>query len=149
MAGEGPDRNRLHQKARSLGVGDKVIFTGWIPESEKADHFRLADLYVMPSHGEGFGFVLLEAMACGIPVVASRTDGGREALRNGMLGDLVDPKNREQLVEAVLRGLEKPTGAIPAGLEYFSSDQFEKRVHAMFGQLPFRAGVKERAGAPS
>ncbi len=49
------------------------------PKSEKAEHYRLADVFVMASHGEGFGFVLLEALACGVPVIASRLDGGREA----------------------------------------------------------------------
>jgi len=135
VVGDGSDRERLEDKARMLGVADRVVFTGNIPEAEKADHFRLADVYVMPSHGEGFGFVLLEAMACGIPVIASTLDGGREAVRDGQLGILVDPADRAQLKRAILDALRKPKGIVPAGLEHFSFGNFEARAHALFGQV--------------
>ena len=84
-AGDGNDRGRLEAKAREMGVADFVRFTGFIPEGQKADYYRLADAYVMPSAGEGFGYVVLEALACGIPVVASTIDGTREAVRGGKL----------------------------------------------------------------
>ena len=71
VAGDGPDRRRLEDKAAALGIRDRVIFCGRVAETEKAAHYRLADAYVMPSRGEGFGIVLLEAMACGSPVVTS------------------------------------------------------------------------------
>jgi glycosyltransferase involved in cell wall biosynthesis len=135
VVGDGSDRERLEQKARALGVADRVVFTGNVPEAEKADHYRLADVYVMPSQGEGFGFVLLEAMACGIPVIASSIDGGREAVRDGLLGALVDPDDRPQLVRAILAALRQPRGIVPAGLEHFSFRNFEERAHALFGQV--------------
>ena len=91
IGGDGPDRPRLAAKAESLGLGARVIFAGRIAEEEKVAHYRLADAYVMPSRGEGFGIVLLEAMACGVPALASAKDGGREALLDGKLGLLVDP----------------------------------------------------------
>jgi len=81
LAGTGDDMDRLRAKVRDLGLEGHVSFTGLVPEERKADYFRLADAYVMPSRGEGFGFVFLEAMACGIPAVASRSDGGFEAIR--------------------------------------------------------------------
>lgn len=83
-----------------------VIFTGRISDAEKADHFRLADLYVMPSSGEGFGIVFLEALACGIPVIGSKVDGSREALLNGQLGTLVDPRDPAEICAAILQGLK-------------------------------------------
>ena len=135
VVGDGSDRERLEDKARVLGVADRVVFTGNIPESEKADHYRLADVYVMPSQGEGFGFVLLEAMACGIPVIASTLDGGREAVRDGQLGILVDPADRAQLKRAILDALRQPKGIVPAGLEHYSFGNFEARAHALFGQV--------------
>jgi phosphatidyl-myo-inositol dimannoside synthase len=61
IVGDGTDRKRLEEKARSLGVHGHVVFAGYIPESEKAEHYRLADAYVMPGRGEGFGIVYLEA----------------------------------------------------------------------------------------
>ena len=135
VVGDGSDRERLEEKARALGVADRVVFTGNVPEAEKADHYRLADVYVMPSQGEGFGFVLLEAMACGIPVIASTLDGGREAVRDGQLGMLVDPADRDELKRAILDALRQPKGIVPAGLEHFSFRNFEARAHALFGQV--------------
>jgi len=135
LVGDGSDRERLEQKVRVLGVADRVVFAGNVPEAEKADHYRLADVYVMPSQGEGFGFVLLEAMACGIPVIASKLDGGREAVRDGQLGTLVDPADRAQLQRAILDALRQPRGIVPAGLEHFSFRNFEARAHALFGQV--------------
>ena len=90
IVGDGSDRSRLEEKAKLMGIADNVVFAGRISESEKADHYRLADVYVMPSHG-GFGIVFLEAMACGIPVIGSKVDGSCEALKHGELGILVDP----------------------------------------------------------
>jgi phosphatidylinositol alpha-1,6-mannosyltransferase len=132
--GDGPDATRLRQKAAVLGVADRVVFTGRIPESEKADHYRLADVYVMPSRGEGFGFVFLEAMACGVPVVASRCDGGREALRDGALGVLVDPSDPGDVARGIREALERPRG-VPAGLEHFSYDAFRTRLKPVISEL--------------
>ncbi|MBD2245409.1 glycosyltransferase family 4 protein [Nostoc sp. FACHB-888] len=135
IVGEGSDRERLEQKVRSLNLQEKVIFTGFISEAEKADHYRLADVYAMPSKGEGFGFVFLEAMACGIPVVASKVDGSREAVRNGLLGILVNPDDLEEVKAGILEALKRPKGVIPRGLDYFSYENFERRCHQICDQI--------------
>jgi glycosyltransferase involved in cell wall biosynthesis len=101
IVGEGDDRRRLEKKVSALGLSKEVMFTGRIPEQEKASHYSLADAYVMPSYGEGFGIVFLEAMACGVPVIGSKVDGSREALLDGQLGRLVDPNIPDELVEAI------------------------------------------------
>jgi phosphatidylinositol alpha-1,6-mannosyltransferase len=129
-AGDGDDRSRLMEKARATGVADRVVFPGHITENEKAEHYRLADVFIMPSEGEGFGFVFLEAMACGVPVVASKIDGGREALRDGALGILIDPTSREELKAAVHTSLQRPR-TVPPGLEYFSFSNFSRRLHSI------------------
>ena len=93
IVGDGPDRPRLESKVAGLGLSNKVIFTGYIPESEKVAHYNLADAYVMPSMGEGFGIVLIEAAACGVSVVGSRVDGDRARHCSTVcLGRLVDPE---------------------------------------------------------
>jgi phosphatidyl-myo-inositol dimannoside synthase len=130
IAGDGSDRKRLEAKAEALGVGCAVRFTGMLPEERKGDYLRLADAFVMPSRGEGFGFVLLEAMACGIPCVASSLDGGREAVRDGALGVLVDPGDKDDLERGIWNALGRPRG-VPAGLEYFEFRRFEERVHRL------------------
>ncbi len=130
IAGDGSDRERLQQKVRDLHLTAQVVFTGLVAEEDKADLYRLADAYVMPSRGEGFGFVLLEAMACGIPVVASKSDGGREAVREGALGILVDPDDPADIRRGILAALAQPR-QVPPGLAYFSFDQFSQRLGAL------------------
>jgi glycosyltransferase involved in cell wall biosynthesis len=135
IVGDGDDRARLEAKAKNLGVGEQVVFTGFIPEAEKADHYRLADAFVMPGRGEGFGIVFLEALACGIPVVGSKLDGSREALRGGALGILVDPRRPDEIQAGILEALQQPPGVIPPGLNYFSFENFEKRCHGILRQV--------------
>jgi phosphatidylinositol alpha-1,6-mannosyltransferase len=128
IVGDGPDRPRLEAKTKALGVADRVVYTGRIPESEKVAHYNLADAYVMPSFGEGFGIVLIEAAACGIPVIGSRADGSREALLNGRLGRLVDPRNPDELVQMVASVLEDDRHGRIDRIETFSVNNFRTRV---------------------
>jgi glycosyltransferase involved in cell wall biosynthesis len=135
IVGDGTDRRRLEEKATSLGVADRVVFAGYVSEAEKVDHYRLADVYIMPSSGEGFGIVFLEAMACGVPVIASKLDGGREAVRDGALGILVDPANREEIKAGIFAALKANRGRVPKGLEYFSYENFTRRLHGVIDGL--------------
>jgi asparagine synthase (glutamine-hydrolysing) len=135
IVGDGDDRPHLESMARQLRVDDRVVFAGYVSEAEKADHYRLADVYVMPSRGEGFGIVYLEAMACGIPVVGSGIDGSREALRDGMLGILVDPDSPDDIKRGILEALGRPRGVVPEGLTYFSYDNFELKCHRIIDRI--------------
>ncbi len=128
IAGGGNDAVRLQQKARDLGVGERVRFTGLFEERDKPDLYNLADVYVMPSRGEGFGFVFLEALACGLPVIGSRIDGGREALLDGKLGLLVDPTNPAEIRAAILEALGREERRVPDALDYFSFENFASRA---------------------
>ncbi len=127
IVGSGDDQPRLQDLAREVGVLDKVIFTGEIGESEKVDHYRLADAYIMPSRLEGFGYVFLEAMACGLPVVGSTLDGSHEALLGGRLGELVDPDDPIQLTSAINTALTKPN-QVPDELTHFSLERFSRSI---------------------
>ena len=135
IAGGGNDAVRLQQKAAQLGIGDRVVFTGLFPDAEKADLYALADVYVMPSRGEGFGYVFLEALASGVPVIGSKHDGGREALLDGDLGLLVDPANPAEILAALRELLgAHPPRRIPPLLDYFSFDKFRARVDAILDE---------------
>ena len=135
VVGDGTDRQRLQEKAEALGVDRHVVFTGRILDSEKADHYRVADVFAMPGRGEGFGFVFLEAMACGIPVIASKVDGSREAVRDGRLGIMVDPSNPAEIKLAIQNALMQPKQVVPEGLEYFSFKNFEQRSCDIFRKI--------------
>lgn len=138
IAGAGDDRPRLEAKARDLGVEDKVLFAGFVAEEDKADLFRSADVFAMPGKGEGFGFVFLEALACGTPSIGSAVDGSREALRSGLLGQLVDPSHPDEIRAAILSALDQPR-RIPEGLAYFAWPNFCARLErAVEGLAPER-----------
>lgn len=131
IAGGGNDFTRLQRRAMELGVGNRVVFTGLFNEADKPDLYALADVYVMPSRGEGFGFVFLEARASGVPAIGSKHDGGREALLGGELGLLVDPANPAELRAAIEELLARGERSIPARLEYFSFENFATRTSAI------------------
>ncbi len=131
IAGGGNDFARLQEKAVRCGVGHRVIFTGLFPEEDKPDLYALADVYVMPSRGEGFGYVFLEALASGVPVIGSTLDGGKEALMDGELGTVIDASNPAELERAIVETLAAGKRGIPAGLEHFSFENFRRRLDAI------------------
>jgi glycosyltransferase involved in cell wall biosynthesis len=134
-AGDGSDRQRLMQKARDLGVGDHVVFPGYVSEAEKPAIFRAADVYVMPGRLEGFGYVFLEALAAGTPVIGSSLDASREAMKDGEWGVVVDPQDRGGLRAAIRTAIAKPLVPQRRELEYFSNRQFNKRTDAMLDHV--------------
>lgn len=109
VVGRGDDQPRLAQLANTLGVADRVIFAGFVPKEQLVDHYRLATAYVMPSQ-EGFGIVYLEALACGVPVLAGNQDGSADPLQDGRLGWQVphrDPAAVAQACLAILKGEDR------------------------------------------
>lgn len=134
IVGNGDDLDRLKTKAVSLKIKDKVIFTGFIEESEKSDYYRLADVFAMPGYGEGFGIVYLEAMACGIPVIASTKDGSREAVLHGELGAVVNPSNSDEIENAILKIYKNPIRKIPEKLSYYDYSKFKIRLKKIIDQ---------------
>jgi len=107
LGGRGPDRSRVLQLISELGVTDSVILAGYIPDYELSSFYNLCDVFAMPSRGEGFGIVFLEALACGKPVIAGNTDGSVDAALNGRLGVLVDPGNVDEISMALMQVLSK------------------------------------------
>jgi phosphatidyl-myo-inositol dimannoside synthase len=134
IGGDGPDRTRLESKARALGLAERVIFAGGISEEEKVAHYHLADAYVMPSRGEGMGIVILEAMAAGVPAMASTKDGSREALLDGKLGPLVDPDDMQSVTAGIRAVLSRPK-ARPEGLDHFSIESFRRRMSTLLDEI--------------
>lgn len=104
VIGRGDDQPRLAQLAIDLGVADRVIFAGFVPDDALIDHYRLADVYVMPSK-EGFGIVYLEAMACGVPVVAGDDDGSADPLQDGRMGWQVPHRDPAAVATACIEAL--------------------------------------------
>ncbi len=118
ILGEGPERGRLEAQARALGVADRVSLPGAVPHARLAAEYGAADALVLASTREGWANVLLEAMACGTPVLASPAWGCREAVQAPAAGRLL---------------ADFSVGAIVAG------------VRALFAALPDRAATRRYA----
>ncbi len=101
VAGDGDDRPRLVQLARELGVENQLHFIGHVPDSELPGLYRVADIFVMPSAGEGFGIVFLQALASGVPVIGGDEDGSRDPLRDGVDGRLVAANDTAGIAHAI------------------------------------------------
>jgi phosphatidyl-myo-inositol dimannoside synthase len=143
IVGDGTDRPRLETKVRALAMTDHVMFAGAVSDAEKISLYGLSDVYVMPSSGEGFGIALIEAAACGVPVIGSAVDGSREALMDGRLGKLVDPSDADALLSAIVTILtqKKPAGR-NQDVEFFSYDNFLRRVDAWVGTMAEAIAVR-------
>jgi N-acetyl-alpha-D-glucosaminyl L-malate synthase BshA len=88
MCGDGPERAEAEELATRLNVSDDVIFAGQQPQSMIREYLSIADLLLLPSQSESFGLVALEAMACEVPVIATRVGGLPELVEDGATGFL-------------------------------------------------------------
>jgi glycosyltransferase involved in cell wall biosynthesis len=109
VAGTGPDRERLEKLAHRLGLADHVRFLGGVSDRELPAFYNLASVYVGASRRaerlgvEGFGIALVEASACGLPVVAGNSGGIPDAVRDGETGFLVPPEDPAAFADAICR----------------------------------------------
>jgi phosphatidylinositol alpha-1,6-mannosyltransferase len=131
VVGDGDDRPRLESLAAQCGVGDQVRFAGHVSSEERPDYFRLADVFVMPSTGEGFGIVFLEAMASGIDVIGGNRDGSLDPLGDGRRGRAIDPDDAEELRQAICAALSKSQGRIDQANQSFGIQLFTEHLDAL------------------
>lgn len=139
LIGDGPLRGELEELSRDCGAAPRVRFTG--RQDDPAAWLKALDLFVLSSWGEGMGSVLLEAMSCGIPVVATAAGGIPEIVRHEDNGLLVPPREPELLAEAMDRLLRDPEGArrlaerALQGLERFGISRCAGEVEAVYRAL--------------
>lgn len=101
IAGEGPERERLGVVARQAGVAERVQFLGRLGYLQLADYYGAADVLVLASSREGWANVLLESMACGTPVVATRIWGTPEVVSQACAGHLVEERTPQALADGI------------------------------------------------
>jgi glycosyltransferase involved in cell wall biosynthesis len=115
----GPGRDaayvaQLKALADELGIGDDVVWVGGVPLEETVHFYRAADVFVYPSQNETFGLTILEAMACGCPVVTSDCSAMPETA--GGAAYLADPDDPDSIAKAILRACERGDELRPLGL---------------------------------
>jgi D-inositol-3-phosphate glycosyltransferase len=139
--GETADAGHLRRLARELGVDERVDFRGPQPQDVLPHYYRAADLCLMPSRYESFGMVALEAMACGVPVVASRVGGLAVTIQDGVTGLLVPEGDSEALVAGVRRLLDDESRRKAMGAEAvecarrFGWPCIARQVAELYGEL--------------
>jgi glycosyltransferase involved in cell wall biosynthesis len=101
LAGDGPSTGRLKDLARELGVSDRIQFLGYLPEDDVVRELQKSDLFVLPSLVEGLPVSAMEAMAVGVPVIATNIAGTSELVEHGKSGILVRPSDAHALAEAI------------------------------------------------
>jgi len=106
LAGSGTEETHLRKQAQILNISRQVVFPGYVPEADKVRYYNLADVFVQTSKLEGFGLVVAEAMACGIPVVVSRTGSLPEVVADGTTGYLCSLDDTEAFATAIGELLE-------------------------------------------
>jgi glycosyltransferase involved in cell wall biosynthesis len=102
IAGKGTEERKLKKLAAELNIESRVIFTGFVSDYEKWDLLKRCDVFVLPSIIEGFAITLIEAMACGKPVIATNVGPFPEIIKNGKAGMLVPPCSPNHLADALM-----------------------------------------------
>ena len=108
VAGQGDDLTRLREKASALGLEHSVFFLGFVSDGTLEALRQRVALFALPSRGEGFGIVYLEAMRAGLACIGGANDAAADVIVNGETGLLVDPLDRSALSDAIVRLLRSP-----------------------------------------
>lgn len=106
LVGDGKEREHLKSLTGRLGLKECIEFAGRVPHEKIQDYMGLADVFVLPGLSEGFPVTILEAMACGLPVVATRVGGLPDIIEDSINGYLVEAMDQEQIAEALLKILQ-------------------------------------------
>lgn len=142
VVGKGPLRSELDALARELGIFDRVKYIDFIDDARLPEVYAAADLFVLPSEEEGLGIPVMEAMACGLPVIASRATGLLSLVRDGEDGLFFEMNNNRDLAGKIERlygdaGLRNSLArnARRSAEKYFSRDVQKNRIAALIDAL--------------
>jgi D-inositol-3-phosphate glycosyltransferase len=151
--GDGPQSSNgrlLARLAKSLDIQDRVWFAGRIQQGELPVYYNAADLLVVPSHYESFGLVVLEALACGTPVAATRVGAVETIIHPGINGTIIDDPRRDSVARGIARILEKPgsgrmdPAAIRATVAHCGWQRMATAMLAVYAEL-----IEVRGNRPS
>lgn len=139
-------REQLARKIREDGLERQVTLSPPVFEEKKLAYFRKADIFIHPSHHEGMPIAILEAMACGLPIIATRVGGIPDLVADGINGLLVAPGSPDQLAEAICSFAEDPQRLQAMGcesyriaVEHYGIEQHVETLTAIYRSVLFQA----------
>lgn len=103
LIGDGPEKNNLFKKCLNLCLDKKVIFKGWLPKEKLLKYYQNSHLFVLPSSNEGMSNALLEALACGLPIICANTGGAKSLVKkNGIILNKITPFSLERAIKKMM-----------------------------------------------
>jgi phosphatidylinositol alpha-1,6-mannosyltransferase len=135
VVGSGDDQSRLEALARDTGMSDRIRFAGEVAANDLPDYYSLGDVFTMPSVGEGFGIVFLEAARSGLPIVGGNRDGSVDALAEGRIGRAVDPDDEIALADAIVAAFDRRLGTDPDEVARFTFPRFASHVDELVRRI--------------
>jgi len=141
IIGDGSERKKLENLVENLNLQEKVKFFGQILNEKIPEFLASANCFVLPSVSEGFGIVILEAMAAGVPVIATNVGGIPDIIENGKNGILVEPKNPEAIVKAIIKIFsdsqfaQKLVQNANANLTRYDWDNIAQKINLIYQEL--------------
>ncbi|MDB9315089.1 glycosyltransferase [Spirulina sp. CS-785/01] len=155
LVGKGDDTPRIQALIEQLHLQDCVTLTGFVPDEELCNYYNLCDVFALPSKGEGFGIVYLEALACGKPILAGNQDGSVDPLLHGKLGCLVHPDDLNSITHNLQQLLQRthpnpilfqPEALRQAAIEHFGLPQFKNTLKTLISKQRLKGRGEKTEG---
>ncbi len=149
IAGDGEDERALKAQAKQLGLSERIRFLGAVPHGDLVDIYNASDALVLASSREGWPNVLLEAMACGTPCIATNVWGNAEVISSPAAGALIPERNASAIAKAVKRVIAAPPdrAAVRSHAEAHSWNETVYGMHGIFSELTGKAKRGRRVAA--
>jgi D-inositol-3-phosphate glycosyltransferase len=142
IVGEGQQKEALTALTRALGIEEHVKFEGFVPYSNMPSYYKRSDIFCFPTLGEPFGKAVIEAMACGKPVIATNAGGSAEIIQDKIDGILVPPSNPEAIALQITRLIEDKNErrrlgerARETAVNRFSWSTIAEKYHQLYSRL--------------
>ena len=142
VVGEGQQKEALTALTRVLGIEEHVKFEGFVPYSNMPTYYKRSDIFCFPTLGEPFGKAIIEAMACGKPVIATNSGGPAEIIQDRVDGILVPPSNPEAIAQQITRLIEDKNErrrlgerARETAVNRFSWSKIAEKYHQLYSRL--------------
>lgn len=142
IVGEGQQKEALTALTRALGIEEHVKFEGFVPYSNMPQYYKRSDIFCFPTLGEPFGKAVIEAMACGKPVIATNAGGPAEIIQDKVDGILVPPSNPEAIALQITRLIEDKNErrrlgerARETAVNRFSWSKIAEKYHQLYSRL--------------